>query len=433
MGKVSLSSAVRSSLRPNVFRRRRAVLSVVAVLAAFALPMAVSLAADTYVEPQVELRVEQNTNFDLVPGGSAGSNVYGYIVDAQALIGFATPRSDTSLRPRLRLQEFPDREDLQRVEAFFDLRSRYDWQRSNFLLIGRYSRQDVYNADTPSGVFDPLDPDYTGNPDSAQIVIGETRTTVELRPTFEHKVTERATVGVAAGYEIARYDADSIQTKTDYDYGGLNGFVNWALSPISDFTVGAYASRFETRDDSVETDAVGGELGFRHRWSESNGIEATAFYEKNDTTVFIPVRLEESTTDWGGSLTAVRDNEISTWRLTLGRMFTPTGDSGKSQSDQVRLQYDRALSQRLSLRGVGRYESRSALGATGGGEDRDYARMDVSLKWFASPKWYLGGGYSYIWEDRAQTTNHASNSKLFINFGYQGLSRQGRSQGDRDR
>jgi hypothetical protein len=390
------------------------------VSATSALPTGAPLAADTYVEPQVELRVEQNTNFDLVPGGSSGSNVFGYIAEAQALIGIATPRGDTSLQPRLRLQEFPDREDLQRIEAFLDLRSRYEWQRSNLLLLGGYSHQDVYNADTPSGG------DSSGNPDSGQIVLGETRTLFELQPTFEHKVTERASIGAAAQYQIARYAADGVQTKTDYDYAMLNGFVTWALSPTSDFTVGAYASRYETQDDSEDTDALGGQLGYGYRWSETDGIEATVFYEQNDTTEFIPVRIEESTSGLGGNLTAYRKYETSTWRLTLGKSFIPTGDSGKSQSDQIRLQYDRDLSERLSLSGVARYDSRSAIGVTGGGENRDYARIDVSLKWFMSPKWYLGGGYSYIWEDRAQATDYASNSKLFVNFGYQGLSRQRR-------
>jgi len=424
--RISLSRMLKLSLFATAVRLRPAVVCFTLVVAATALPTGTSLAAQTYTEPQIELSVEENTNFDLVPGGSPVSNVYGYVADAQALIGIATPRSDTSIRPRLRFQEFPDREDLQRIEAFLDLQSRYEWQRSSFVLNGRYSLQDVYNTDRPSGAFDPLDPDYIGNPDSTQTVLGETRSLLNLRPTFEHKVTERTSMGVAADYQIARYNSDGVQRKTDYDYALLNGFVTWAVSPVSNLTVGAYASRFETQDNSAETEALGGELGYGYRWSETYGIEAKVFYEQNDTTQFIPVRVDESTSGMGGNFTAYRKYETSAWRLTLGRSFAPTGDRGKSQADQIRLQYDRSLSERLSLRGVARYDSHSPIGATGGGEDRDYARMDVSLKWFMSPKWYLGGGYSYIWEDRAQATDYASNSKLFVNFGYQGLSREGR-------
>jgi hypothetical protein len=39
-------------------------------------------------------------------------------------------------------------------------------------------------------------------------------------------------------------------------------------------------------------------------------------------------------------------------------------------------------------------------------------------------KWYVGGGYSYIWEDRELAAGDATNNRFFLNFGYQGLSRQ---------
>ncbi len=51
------------------------------------------------------------------------------------------------------------------------------------------------------------------------------------------------------------------------------------------------------------------------------------------------------------------------------------------------------------------------------------------MKWLITQKWYVGGGYSYIWEDREQATSDAENNRFFINFGYQGLSQ--RSLGDR--
>lgn len=385
-----------------------------------------SSAADVHTVPQAELRVEQNDNFRLAPGGSSDS-VYGYIAELQALIGFATPRGNTSLRPRVRLQEYPDEEDLQRVEGFFDLSSSYEWERSNFDLNAHLSRRDIYNTETPGGDFDPDDPDNPDNPDGGEIVVGETRDKFEFRPEFRHRVTERASIGVGAEYQAARYDADEgVETKTDYDFGVLTGFVTWALSPTSDFTAGAYASSYEAKDDSEETDAIGGLVGYAYRWSELNGVEATLFFEQNDITEFFPVPLEESDSNWGGSFTAYRKLEVSEWRLTFGRSFRPTGDQGKAQFDQIRLQYDRDLSQRLAFRGAARYDTLSGFEGTDGGQDRDYARVDLALKWFMSPTWYVGGGYSYIWQDRETAPSDADNNKFFVEFGYRGLSRQPR-------
>jgi len=398
------------------------------VLAAWTMPIGAAIAADIQTQPKVDLRVEQNDNINLTPGGSTDSDVMGYIADMEYLFDIRTPRGETSLRPRVKVQEYPDRDNFERIESFFDLISRYEWQRSNFDFVGHYSQQDTYNSDTPGGAFNPDDPGGGVDPDTGALVIGETRTSVALRPTFEHRVTERTAIGVTAGYQTARYDANqNVPTKTDYDFGVLDTYLSWALSPASDFTAGAYVSRYETRDESVETEAVGGRLGYAYRWSERDGIEASLFYERDDTTAFFPVALEESTSNVGGELTAYRKFEVSEWRFTAGRAFLPTGDRGKSVSDQFRVQYDRSLTERLSFRGAARYDKRTALGDLSGGTDRDYARADLSLKWFVSPTWYVGGGYSFIWEDREEASSDAHNNRLFINFGYQGLDRQNRS------
>ncbi len=207
------------------------------------------------------------------------------------------------------------------------------------------------------------------------------------------------------------------------------GYMTWAVSPSSDFTVGAYASRYEAEDEIETTDAIGGRMGYAYRWNATDGIEATVNFERNDTTTLVPVLLEESTNDFGGTLTAFRRLEVSEWRFSVGRTFIPTGDSGKSVIDRLRLQYDRLLSERLSFRGAARYDVRTGLSQLDQGNDRDYARVDLSLKWLVSQKWYVGGGYTYMWEDREQATSDAANNRFFINFGYQGLSQQ--SLGDR--
>jgi hypothetical protein len=253
---------------------------------------------------------------------------------------------------------------------------------------------------------------------------------MSLEPTFEHRFTERTSAGIGGQFQGARYDAAAgFETKTDYNYSVVNGYLSWALNPATDLSVGAYTSRYEPQDDSEQTDAVGGSVGIVHRWNATDGIEATLFYERNDITEFAPVLNKETTTDVGGQLTAYRKLEVSEWRFMVGRSFIPTGDSGKATLDHARLQYERLLSQRLSLRAAARYDSRNALGTTTitTGQDRDYARADLSLKWFVSPTWYIGGGYAYICEDRQQAISDASNNKFYLNFGYRALSR-----GDRE-
>jgi hypothetical protein len=392
-----------------------------AIAAQLFLQAGVASAADVHTTPQIELRAEHNDNFGLAPVSGPDSDVYGYVADALWIVDMATPRGSTMLRPRLRYQDFPDRDDLEKIEGFLDLRSTYRSERSTFDVIGHLSHQDLYNNETAGGDFDPTDPGGGGS-DSGDIIVGETRDEFQLKPTFDHLITERTRFGLGLEYSAARYDADEGDTtKTDYDFGRADVFLAWALNPISEVSAGAYASRYEAKDDSEEIDAVGVELGYLHQWSEQVGFEAKIYFEENDITEFTPVPLEETTSNFGGYVEAYRKHEVSEWRMSIGRSFNPTGDRGKSEVDQFKLQYERQLSQRLSFRGAGRYETRNSLGGTDGGLDRDFARMDLGLRWLVTRNWYVGGGYAYMWEDQAEAPESGDNNRFFLTFGYQGL------------
>ena len=121
-------------------------------------------------------------------------DVYGYVANLATLFDIRTPRGATELRPRVKLQEFPDRPDLEKFEWFLDMHSDYKSERNRFLFDGNASRQDLYNSETPSG----NDPGGGDNGDSGQIVVGEVRTWLSVKPTFEHRFTERTSAGIGA-------------------------------------------------------------------------------------------------------------------------------------------------------------------------------------------------------------------------------------------
>jgi len=380
--------------------------------------------ADVQTIPNVELQAEQNDNFRLNPGG-ATSDTPGYIADASVLLDIATPRGSTLLLPRVRYQNYQDEEDIQRVETFFDANSSYRWERADFLFNASYSKRDVYNTETLGGEFDPNDPGSPDNPESGSTTTGETRQLLRASPDYQYRLTERMSLGFDATYQVANYRSDNLVTKSDYDFGFIETYLSWATSQRGAFRAGAYASSFQTDDGSETIDAIGGNLGYGYRWSETDGIEATLNYEQNDITSITTFgTINETTSDVGGSVTAYRKLEVSAWRLALGRRFAPTGDAGKSTIDEIRLQYDRNLSERLRFRGAGRYESRSSIADASDSNDRDYARLDLELKWFMSPTWYVGGGYAYIWQDRSADPTDAVNNKFSIHVGYQALARE---------
>ena len=277
-----------SSSCRKFLKLRFAVGPCMASLAMSATPIGLARAADTYVQPEFDLRYEANDNLGLDPIEDADSDDHGYIAELQALIGIATPRSNTSLRPRVKFQDYADRE-VEPFEAFLDFKSDYLWERARLRTNGRYSREDTYNVDTRGGEFDPDDPEVPTDPGSVDHVIGQVRTRFQVAPEIAFELTERTRLGAEFEYQAVRFDSDDVQTRDDYNYVGGSGFLSWALDPRSDLRVGAYANRYEITDGSTETDAAGGIVEYARRWSENAGFRINGFYEQDDQTIFFPI------------------------------------------------------------------------------------------------------------------------------------------------
>jgi long-subunit fatty acid transport protein len=398
----------------------RAFAQVLGALGALALYPAAQ-AADTYVRPEVEARVESHDNYDLRAEDEVSGNgeTTGVVADLAAVFGIATQRGETTLRPKVTLQEFSDRDDVADYEAFLDWVSNYRWQRAEFDLVAQYSRRDANN---PDAEFDDLDPDDPTTPDTGSIDAGEIRQSYEFRPTFSYKATERMDLGVSLAYDGVRYENQAVATRVDYDYLYGELFGSWAVNLRSDFRAFAFGSNYDANDGINETEAYGAGVGYAYRWSEVVGVSLDVLYEHDDIAydAFLP---EESTSGWGATLSAYRRGEVDKWRFMIGRSFTPNVRGSKSTADQARVQYERMLTQRLKFTGAARYVSDERIGDVGENDGRDNARVDLGLRWMLSPTWYVRGGYSYRWQDRERDPQDADDNVFLLGFGYEALER----------
>ena len=397
---------------------------VAAATLALAFLAGTSEAADTFVQPRAELRVEFHDNIDLDPDPPSDAETYGGVLDAAALIGVDTPRSESSIRPHARLQKFADRE-FEPLELGLDLRSRYRSERSDFLLTGRYDRRDSFFADQADAEFDPVNPDDPTTPESGSSGGDDSRQRLNFAPSYTYRLSERWSAGGELFYEGVRYSDQAVQDRVDYDYGRADLFASGSLDPNSNLRFGGYVSQYDAKEGLNETDAYGGVIGYTHRWSETSGIDAEVSFEEDDIT-YDPVPVAESVSTWGGSMTAYREGEVSRWRATVGRWSTPTGRGGKSESDQLRVQYDRDITQRLGFMGAARYVRDRSIGEVGQIGDRDYLRGELAMRWMMSRTTYLRGGYRYTWQDRERDTSDAQDNQIFLAIGYEGLGRPSR-------
>lgn len=401
----------------------RVTLSTSAAIAAVLTQTPVANAAETYVQPLIEVRAEAHDNFALSPNPQNQSDEFGGKVDVGAVFGWVSPTGETSIRPRLRFQEYSTDEKVTNFEAFFDLRSEYQTERSNFLLVGRFDKRDSTTAEFSDAGFDDLDPEDPTTPETGSRTFDETRERYELRPSYQYRVSERASVGFGVIYQAVSYSDESPNERADYDY--LQGEVafSWATGPRTDLGLFANVSQFETRDGLNNTDAVGVGISLVQRWTESSGTEVRIYAEQNDITYGeVPTNKDDDSV--GGEITYFSKGEMSDWRVVAGRSFTPTGNGEKSATDQARVEYKRRISEISQLKTAFRYIDGTSLGELGFANDRKYMRLDLEYRRFLTPTWYWGVGYTYRWQDRESALRSADDNQVYISFGYAGLGKQ---------
>jgi hypothetical protein len=404
---------------------RRALLG--AALLSGALIAVPTQAAQTYWQPQIEASVEQNTNRNLAIDPANEEDVHGYSVTAEVLWGHVTPRTETRVLPRVRFQRFPDDKDAQRSEQFLDFSTQHRAsERSTFDLVGRFSREDTFRTELGGAEFDDFDPDdTTDGADSGSIRGEDTRKRAQLRPGYTYEFSELNGIFIGGVAETVRFDSgsDSIN-RTDYDYFELRTLLTHRLSPLTRLSAGPVVSRYETRLDDRQTDSYGIELNLDHRWSEVTQVRGGLFVRRSEFDVIDGATTDtESDTDFGANISVTRRTEVGAFRAWAGRAARPSTGGNLVLRDELRLQFDRDFSERLSMRTALRAYTEESKGALDANRDKDYARAELGLKWMLTPTMYIGGRYEYTWRELARDETSGKNHAAILSFGYRGLGR----------
>jgi hypothetical protein len=401
--------------------------AVLAMLPVCCLVLSTANASETYILPAVSVGSEFNSNRNMSPDASNANSTEGYTANAEAILGVRTPRSSSELRPRIRYQKFPSDQQFDRTEGWLNLKSELNTERSDFILFGEYSRQDVFTAHFINVGFDPFDPNPPPTSNISNSEVKETRTLAELRPSYAYRWNATTGVGVDFLVQDMRYSADVPLTTQDYDNWQSNLKFLRRLSPQTELAAGGFVGRFKTKDGINKTDSVGALLEFSHDWSKEDSSTLSLVVERNKADVLGSVPSEETTTNWSALFSTLRRGEVSHLRFVIGRELIPSGAGGLESNDGIRAQYDRNLSQRLAFAAaLHAYRQRllnaNNTGNTGSSSNRDVATVELSLDWAVTPTWLLSGGYGYNWQDVLSTTGSASNNRVFVTFGYRALN-----------
>jgi len=378
--------------------------------------------AEVFVQPSGYVGAESNSNLDLTPGGQPEVN--GYLANVASLIGIATPDSSTTIKPRLEYRNYADDAGDNRLEEYLDFNSYYKAERSTASIAGTLDHRDEATAELNPATYDDVNPNQPTAPQTGRIVNGATRDSAYLVPSYTYSLTPRLGAGVEALYQKVNYSPNDDSRYVDFNYYQGKAFLVWTLNQTSDLKFAGYGNKYEaTRFDS-NANAQGGSVELNTTWTPLLSTRASVVLQRSDIDSRIPPVFDGTVTTWGGDLNAIYKTEIQQIRADLSRLITPSGGGSVYVNNQLQVQYDRMLTQRLSLTAAALLLRTRGVTAEVSENGRNYVRTLIEAKWMLTQTWFIQGGYQYTSQKYQTNPDGAANNRLYIRFGYQGLNRQ---------
>jgi hypothetical protein len=411
------------SFRSRLPMRRHPMRIVVDLLlvVASALVAAPGFSAQVYVQPTAALGAENDSNLNLDSGPHP--SVQGYLANAGALFGIATPNSESTVGARVDYRNYPKDQADNRLEEYLDFRSDYTTARSHAAISGTIDHRDDFNAEFSSAYFNPINPIQPTNPSTGRAVTGETITSALLQPSYGYKFSPVIGADVSAIYQKVNYSPTFLD-HSDFDFYQGNADLSWKFSQRSELSFGGFGSKYQSTQIASSATGAGPTVGLDTSWSPLLSTNATITYQHTNLDQSSPPIVKTSVNTWGGNASAVYKGLLSQYRLILSRYITPSGGGGVYVNDQAQFQYNRNLTERLAFTGAVIGLKSSQLPSNFNNLDRSYMQTAVDLKWMIRPTWFVQGGYQYAWQKYTQSPDGAANNRIFIRVGYQGLPPQ---------
>jgi hypothetical protein len=390
--------------------------------AALALPGR-ALAADGYFVPEFELTGLSRSNPELVPtNSSSASGVRGSV---GGVFGWRSPRAFIEARPKIDYEDYSSRPELENFNQYLYLNGRYETRSGDWAFFANYSRENSYTAQRAAAGYDELDPNNPIVDETGRIVVlAETYTRAQLRPSFTHNFSQRFGMEINALYQNVDVSSQlAASDARDYDDTRGEALFYWNWRPLSRIGAGVYAERFKSKDGLDATDSRGLSLQFYQNWTQtfSGGVELNL--ERSDVDE-VGTALDSTSNNVSVNFSLQKRGQISTLRMDGGRIYSPSTGGARVSLDQLRVQYSRQFKPLWSYLVAARGFRSREQGAQLVRSDRDYAAARLQLTRELTRTWYVSGNYNYTWQKYVGEPSGANDSYISLGFGYRGLDPQ---------
>jgi hypothetical protein len=235
-----------------------------------------------------------------------------------------------------------------------------------------------------------------------------------------HMFTEKNGLSAGASYSDIDYTSTRLQ---NYEY--TTAYAGWLhqWSERTQLRLQAYGNRYENGNIiTVESDSLGVQAGFDSQFSERLSVSLLAGLINVDTDYSTDLAL--ATPGDENTNTYLIEGSLD-YRLERHEFFanvnsstSPSGNGYLLKNDQMELKYRYRASERTRF-DLELLEGRNGSVGSRINNNRDYARLKLSLNYRFSSIWYIAGSYARSDQNSERADSKADSNAVYASLVYQ--------------
>ncbi|MDH3512218.1 MAG: hypothetical protein OER85_15305 [Gammaproteobacteria bacterium] len=374
---------------------------------------AVPAAAQWRMTPSISAGLNYDDNIRLNTNSLLEESVSGWALEGDARISYDTQLAKFSLTPRLRLNRYDGKSELDSDDVFLDFDYIYTGQLSRFQFRGRYGDESVRTAERSNIDFQTDDPADIPADDSGRVFGTENRQRVLLAPSWSYQTGEKSTIRLGVRYLDVAYDETLLSTLRDFTESRGQASFEYESSERNTIGLSGYYRQNEFAGTAGDPTGYGLTLDFNRSLSEKTRFKLGAGFDSTE---------DSSGTDQSnpiGEISIIHKLQTSRVLASYQRSVQGSGSAEMSVRDSISLNLTRDLSERFSVgAGLRAYQTRALDSGATNFDERDYVQIGGLFIWKLTRAFSVDFDYRHTYSDRSTLASDASSNQATLWFRY---------------
>jgi hypothetical protein len=302
-------------------------------------------AAEWRFAPELRAGYELDDNATLVEPQFSAPSIQGYILEANAVLGYRTPRTRLDLTPVIRLRDY-DNDDFDSDDMFLRFDVEHSGLKSRLRVRGDYENEAIRTAERTDADPGTDDPDDINGDETGRVFGGGSRERLRIRPEWTYRFTQRSAVSADLDYVDVDYEDALNSSLVPYSDVHAELSLSHEFSRNNFGYVRAGMRRYEPDDLIVgianEVDGLSLTTGFERRFSETTRFRLAIGVEQSELS------NGDSDTNVIGNVALIRRLERTTLLAEYRRSVTASGTGRIAARDAVNFSVRHSFTERFS-------------------------------------------------------------------------------------